>query len=108
MTNIEEKALHFIAALADVYQDEDNRELEAFSKLEMTDDATEDITAMLVAMQFVCQLLTGYDGDLIDFTHVLNKLAVQHIMEDREDVKQLHPRAGLRQVQGHRRPGGQV
>lgn len=29
----EEKALHFIAALLDVYRDEENRELEAFSKL---------------------------------------------------------------------------
>ncbi len=81
MARIEEKALHFIAALSDVYRDEENRELEAFSKMELTDDATEDITAMLVALQFVCERLTGYDGDLIDFTHVLNKLAVQHIME---------------------------
>ena len=83
MTNIEKKALQFAVALSDVYQDEDNRELEAFSKLEMTDDATEDITAMLLAMRLVCERLTDYDGDLIDFTHVLNKLAVQHIMEGR-------------------------
>lgn len=83
MTNIEKKALQFAVALSDVYQDEDNRELEAFSKLEMIDDATEDITAMLLAMHLVCERLTGYDGDLIDFTHVLNKLAVQHIMEGR-------------------------
>lgn len=36
---------------------------------------------MLIAFQFVVQRLAGYDGDLIDFTHVLNKLAVQHIMD---------------------------
>ena len=83
MTNIEKKALQFAVALSDVYQDEDNRELEAFSKLEMNDDATEDVTAMLLAMHLVCERLTSYDGDLIDFTHVLNKLAVQHIMEGR-------------------------
>ena len=87
MTNIEQKALQFTVALSDVYRDEENRELEAFSKLELTDDATEDITAMLVAMRFVCERLTGYDGDLIDFTHVLNKLAVQHIMEGRENAE---------------------
>lgn len=77
----EEKALHFIAALLDVYRDEENRELEAFSKQDLTEDATEDVTAMLIAFQFVVQRLAGYDGDLIDFTHVLNKLAVQHIMD---------------------------
>ena len=82
---IEEKALHFFAAISDVYKDEENRELEAFSKLELPmDDATDDITAMLIAFQFVVQRLTGYDGDLIDFTHILNKLAVQNVLEKRD------------------------
>ena len=85
MKTTEEKAVQFLTALLDVYRDEDSRELEAFSKLELTNDATGDITAMLLAMQFVCQRLTGYDGDLIDFTHTLNKLAVQHIMEKQGD-----------------------
>ena len=86
MTKLEEKALCFLAALADVYRDEDDRELGAFSKLEVSDDFTEDFTAMLLAMNLVCERLTGYDGDLIDFTHVLNKLAVQHIMDgERKD-----------------------
>lgn len=78
----EEKALHFLTALLDVYRDEDRRELEAFSKLEFTDDFADDFTAMLLAMKLLLERLTG-DGsnDLIDFTHVLNKLAVQHIME---------------------------
>lgn len=76
----EEKALHFISALTDVYRDAENRELEAFSKLELSDNVTDDVTAMLIAFQFVVQRLTRYDGDLIDFTHILNKLAVQYIM----------------------------
>ena len=81
----EEKALHFVAAISDVYRDEESRELEAFSKLELpADDMTDDITAMLVAFQFVVQRLTGYDGDLIDFTHILNKLAVQNLLEKRD------------------------
>lgn len=81
----EEKALHFYAAISDVYRDEESRELEAFSKLELhADDMTDDITAMLVAFQFVVQRLTGYDGDLIDFTHILNKLAVQSLLEKRD------------------------
>lgn len=86
MIKIEEKVSRFATALTDVYRDEEDRELEAFSKLELTDDATEDITAMLLAMMVVCQALISYDGDLIDFTHVLNKLAVQHIMGGKDDA----------------------
>lgn len=82
---IEDKAVQFLTALLDVYRDEDNRELEAFSKMEMSNDFTEDFTAMLLAMKVLVERLTGYDGDLIDFTHVLNKLAVQHIMEAKEN-----------------------
>ena len=82
---IEDKAVQFLTALLDVYRDEDNRELEAFSKLKLADDATEDITAALLALKVLTEQLTGYDGDLIDFTHVLNKLAVQHIMEAKEN-----------------------
>ena len=81
----EEKALHFVAAISDVYRDEERRELESFSKLELSaDDMTDAITALLVAFQFVVQRLTGYDGDLIDFTHILNKLAVQSLLEKRD------------------------
>lgn len=82
---IEQKALQFLTALQDVYRDEDDRELGVFSKLEFTDDFTGNFTAMLLAMKVVLERLTGYDGDLIDFTHMLNKLAVQYIMENQED-----------------------
>ena len=84
---IKEKALHFLTALLDVYRAEDNRELDAFSALQFSDDVTEDFTAMLLAMSHLLQQVTGDDGDLIDFTHVLNKLAVQYIMDgDDHDV----------------------
>lgn len=79
--SVEEKSVHFLTALADVYRDEERRELYEFPKMRMTDDFTEDFTAMLLGMHFIVEQLTGYDGDLIDFTHMLNKLAVQHIME---------------------------
>lgn len=84
MTKIEEKALCFLTALSDVYRDEENRELGAFSKMEIGNDFTEDFTALLLAMNLMCERLTGYDGDLIEFTHVLNKLAVQHILDGME------------------------
>ena len=82
MNNIEKKALHFVAALMDVYRDEEHRELDAFPKMEFGEDVTDDFTAMLLAMKYVLDL-NGDSGetDLIDFTHVLNKLAVQYIMD---------------------------
>ncbi len=81
MKKVEEKALQFLTALSDVYRDQENRELEAFGKMQFSEDVTEDFTAMLLAMKTVFDRVTGSDGDLIDFTHVLNKLAVQCIME---------------------------
>lgn len=84
MNDTQRKALHFLTALLDVYRDEEKRELDAFSKLELNDDATEDFTAILVAMHVMVQQMTGYDGDLIDFTHVLNKLAFQYLMGGKE------------------------
>ncbi len=81
MKKIEEKALHFLTALSDVYRDKETRELEAFDKMELSKDATEDFTAMLLAMKTIFDRVTGSDGDLIDFSHILNKLAVQYIME---------------------------
>ena len=84
MTGVENKALQFMAALADVYRDEDDRELYAFSKMEMSENVTEDFTAMLVAMSILFDRVSGFDGDLIDFTHILNKLAVQYVLEKQE------------------------
>lgn len=81
MEKVHEKALHFLAAILDVYRDEEKRELNAFDKLDLKDDITEDFTALLLAIHVAMQELTGFDGDLIDMTHALNKLAFQHLME---------------------------
>lgn len=75
MKNTHRKALHFFTALVEVYQSEE---------LAVGDDFTDDITAILVALQLFVETATAFDGDLIDFTHMLNKLAVQHIMERQE------------------------
>lgn len=82
MNKLEHKALCFLTAISDVYRDEENRELKAFPKMEMTDDATEDFIAMLLTMKLLFDMICrDYGSDLIDFTHILNKLAVQHIMD---------------------------
>ena len=46
--SVEEKAVQFLTALSDVYRDEEHRELEAFPQMKITDDFTEDFTAMLI------------------------------------------------------------
>ena len=81
-----EKAMQFLTALADVYRDEEDRESCAFSKMEFAEDVTSDFTAMLLAMHVIVERVTGYDGDFIDFTHMLNKLAVQYVMENNGEI----------------------
>lgn len=79
---IEEKAAYFGIALTDVYKDEEHRGLYAVPEIRFSSDPTEDFTAMLLAVRYVYEVVTGdKESDLIDFTHILNKLAVQYIME---------------------------
>lgn len=73
-----------MAALSDVYRDEENRELYAFNKLVIGEDITEDFTAMLIAMSILFDKVYNFEGDLIDFTHILNKLAVQYVLDKQE------------------------
>ena len=74
MKKTNEKALHFLTALLDVYRDEEKREL--------ADDMTDDVVALLLALRVFLQELTGCDGDLIDMTHTLNKLVFQYLIEN--------------------------
>jgi len=84
--NTVQKALAFTAAMLDVYRDEESRELDAFGKAEISEDVTEDFTAMMLAMRFMYERMTGdEESDIIDFTHILNKLAVQYILDSRGD-----------------------
>lgn len=75
----------FGAALADVYKDEEDRELPALPKMDLGGDFTEDLTAMLFAMRVVAGRISHNNWDILEFTHVLNTLAVQHLLEDKED-----------------------
>ena len=83
---IEEKAAYFVTALADAYREEENRESYIVPKIDFALDITEDFTAMILALRLVYEKVTGdKESDLIDFTHILNKLAVQYVMERMED-----------------------
>ena len=81
---VQEKTRRFLCALSDVYRDEEDRKLATFSAIELSDDVTDDFTAMLLAMNRLFHWITDDDGDLINFTHILNKLAIQHIMHKKD------------------------
>lgn len=86
MDKFAEKTKRFLVALMDVYKDEEKRELHTLPKIELEDDFTEDVTAMLAAMCVFVNKTTGSDDELIDFTYLLNKLAIQRtFMEDDDE-----------------------
>lgn len=75
----------FGAALTDVYKDEEDRELPALPKMDLGGDFTEDLTAMLFAMHIVAGRITHNSWDILEFTNVLTRLAVQNLLKDKED-----------------------
>lgn len=79
----DEKVINFIAVFINVYRDKENQE--QVQKMELNDDnLTEDFTAMMYALHTFFNEVTGQEVDIIDFTHVLNKLVVQHFLEQKE------------------------
>jgi hypothetical protein len=74
------KVLIFLAQINNVYRDEEKRE--ECTKLELKEEElTNDFTAMLQALHIFYQKITSDEVDLIGFTHILNRLAIQHLME---------------------------
>ncbi|MFR4982462.1 MAG: hypothetical protein ACLUC0_15210 [Clostridium neonatale] len=51
------------------------------------EDVNEEFfTAELMAMLLQFQNLTGQDVDIIDFTHILNKLAIQYLLDTESET----------------------
>lgn len=73
-----EKADLFLKALLSVFESEENKSTEDCQKITSEDSDEEDFTAMMLAMK---ELFDPENKiDLVDFTHVLNKLAVEQTM----------------------------
>lgn len=80
MNKFENKALIFSVGLNNAYRDEEDAEFAG--KLELKEEGlTEDFTAMLYAIFILYKRLSDDDVDFIGFTHLCNRLAVQHLME---------------------------
>lgn len=87
MKPFERKAYTFFCMLMNAYKDEEDM-TPAMPKLQLGDDAAEDITAMMMAMMLFCKQVspeTVEDMDVIGFTHLLNRAAIQYVFEDAMD-----------------------
>ena len=80
---LNEKIINFMEAITNAYRSEENQV--ALQKMQLTNDnLTEDFTAMVYALNMFFDEVTGQEIDIIDFTHLLNKLVVQHLLEQKE------------------------
>lgn len=79
------KTLRFIEALTDCYRDEDERTSFHYKKMEIKEDElTDDFTSMLIALHIFYERITGDETDLIGFIHILNRLALQYILNEQK------------------------
>ena len=75
-----EKIINFLTAITNTYRSEENQNFTQQMKLD-NENLTEDFTAMVFALNMFFNKVTGEEIDVLDFTHLLNKLAVQHLMD---------------------------
>lgn len=80
---LNEKIINFMEAIKNAYRSEENQV--SLQKMQLNDDnLTEDFTAMAYALNVIFNQATGQDIDIVDFTHLLNKLVVQSLLEEME------------------------
>lgn len=80
------KILIFLTSITNAYRSEENQEHTQQMALD-NENLTEDFTAMVFALNMFFNKVTGQDIDVIDFTHLMNKLVFQHLMDERnEDI----------------------
>ncbi len=74
------KILNFFTAITSVYRSEENQGFVQQMNLD-NENLTEDFTAIVFALKVFFSEVTEQDIDIIDFTHLLNKLVFQHLMD---------------------------
>lgn len=87
MDNREQKTLTFLIALSDVYKEDDDRELNCMSPIELPDngDMSEDIFCMLKAMHFmIVKIMGDEDMDLLDTIAMLNQYSEKSAESEEE------------------------
>lgn len=85
---VEEKAMLFYIGIANTYRDEDDRTEVPKIEGHENGDVTDDIYAMLLAINsFYCQVTGDNETDILGFTHILNRLAVNYVMREDNSVE---------------------
>lgn len=82
MLSREEKSVTFYRAIMNAYKEEELQN--PVKPLELGDDATEDFVALIYACFLMFKLMTEHDCDIIDFTHIVNKLIIQDLMDNQQ------------------------
>ena len=73
-------------AIKNAYRSEENQV--SLQKMQLNDDnLTEDFVALVYALNMFFNKVTGQDIDVIDFTHLMNKLVFQHLIDDHPTEK---------------------
>lgn len=81
MKNLENKSYAMYVNLCNTYRGEEEKE--EIGKEEFSKDFAEDMTAALLALFTMYSRVTGDDiQDLVGFTHILNRLAIQYCTEN--------------------------
>lgn len=84
MEKFNDKVLHFVTALIDVYKNAEEKESTGLIPLELkNEELTEDFTAMIYAMWATYVNITKESVDVIGFTHIINRLVFQKFVEDK-------------------------
>lgn len=84
MEKFDDKVLHFVTALIDVYKNEEEKESTGLIPLELkNEELTEDFTAMIYAMWATYVNITKESVDVVGFTHIINRLVFQKFVEDK-------------------------
>lgn len=82
---LDKKIINFIMAIENAYRDEENQL--PMQQMGLDNNLTEDFTAIVFALKMFFEQTTGQEIDIIDFTHLLNKLVVQHLIESKEETE---------------------
>lgn len=86
LSSFDRKVIAFYTMLTNAYLDEDDRnEIPEVLELKHGCDLNEDVTAMLGAIRLFVEKVSPESvkgKDFIDFTYMLNRLAIQHVYQD--------------------------
>lgn len=80
---LNEKIINFMEAIKNAYRSEENQV--SLQKMQLNDDnLTEDIVAIVYALNMFMREVTEQEFDIVDFTNLLNKVVVQYLLEQKE------------------------